>query len=68
MTTSELQKILLSDNELSVKEVSQTIYDLMCDALGELAKDLPRDDRYWYQGEINGFQIALDLLEHCKKE
>ena len=65
MTTSELQKILQSDKPLTVSNIGNILYQLKCDIIREQLNLDPTDHKYsWYSGEMNGFQIALDLLEH----
>ena len=66
MTTSELQKILQSNKPLTVSNIGNILYQLKCDIIREQLNLDPNDPKYsWYNGEMNGFQIALDLLEHA---
>lgn len=60
MTTEELQKILQSDEQLSLNEVKQIIYELKNDCVQY------NEDQFkagFYNGELNAFYICLDLLE-----
>lgn len=77
MTFEGLHDILDNENyKLSLKELQQVIYDLKQDCFHETFKlfdelstnkiseeHYARDNSY-YNGEINAFQIVLDLLEH----
>lgn len=77
MTFEELHEILDNENyKLSLKELQQVICELKQDCHNETYKilkeydnwgceqiDYVRDNSY-YNGEVNAFQIALDLLEH----
>lgn len=69
MTTNKLQEILQSDKKLTVSEVQKIIWELKQDAFRESCKHLaePKTMR-WYDGEVNGFQICLDLLEKLEVE
>lgn len=60
MTTEELQKILQSDEQLSLNEVKQIIYELKNDCVQY------NEDQFkagFYNGELNAFYLCLDLLE-----
>jgi hypothetical protein len=62
MTTEKLQKILQSDEQLSLNEVKQILYELKNDLMGNF--DI--ENKYeagFNAGEINAFYICLDLLE-----
>ncbi len=62
MTTEKLQKILQSDEQLSLDEVKQILYELKNDLIGNF--DI--ENKYeagFNAGEINAFYICLDLLE-----
>lgn len=63
MTTEELHLIL--DNprkKVTVKELKQIVYELKMDCVGELA--CGEHMASFYTGEVNAFQIVLDLLDH----
>lgn len=70
MATAELQKILDDENnKITMKELSQIVYDLKRDTWGEYYKE--NDKKYannyklaFYDGETNAFQIVIDLLDH----
>ena len=65
MTTDELQEILQSNKPLTVSNVGDILHQLKGDIIREQLNLDPTDHKYsWYSGEMNGFQIALDLLEH----
>ena len=77
MSTSELHEILDNkDRKLTIAELKQIIYELKQDCHNETYKLLEEYDNWgceqkdyirdnsFYKGEINGFQICLDLLEH----
>ena len=70
MTTSELQAILQSEKKYSVAEIQNIIQELIHDAIQEFGNYI--DGRHkeceWYQGEINGFYICRDLLDHLGSE
>ena len=71
MTPSELQKILRSDEKLTVKQVKEIIWQLKSDCLEfqnklfdkELEKNRYNREYGFYDGEANAFYICLDLLE-----
>lgn len=75
MTPAELQKILRSDEKLTVKQVKEIIWELKQDCFdktyemygkGKLIGELIVDQKY-YQGETNAFYICLDLLEKVEE-
>lgn len=70
MTTAELHKYLDSKEPLTVDQVKEIIYQLKQDAFNEMCKveDFTDWHQSWYNGEINGFQIALDLLEKVRSD
>lgn len=81
MTFKQLHEILDNeDRKLSLFELEQVIYELKQDCINETyklfclyqEKEIKREDyinkNSFYNGESNAFQIALDLLEHLKKE
>lgn len=76
MTPAELQKILRSDEKLTVKQVKEIIWELKQDCFdkiyemygkGKLIGELIVDQKY-YQGESNAFYICLDLLEKVEED
>ena len=70
MTTAELHEILDDENrKLTVDELKEVVYQLKCDAFNEATKRICNLEGYsyrFYNGEVNAFQICLDLLEHLK--
>lgn len=82
MTFEQLHEILDNeDRKLSVKELKQVIYELKQDCFDKvvqlshkfsnvvLTEEMRKSftiDSSFYNGEINAFEIALDLLEHLK--
>lgn len=70
MTTNELQDILQSDKKYSVSEIQNIIQELIHDAIKEFTKYIDGEHKEcaWYQGEINGFYICRDLLDHLESE
>ena len=79
MTFRELHEILDDeDKKLSLKELQQVIYELKQDCFNlsyqrlaqysekEIDKETYVNDRGFYIGEENAFQIVLDLLEHLE--
>ena len=70
MTPAELQKILQSDEKLSVEQVKEIIWQLKNDCLEQqnklfdkvLEKNKFNRDYGFYDGETNAFYICLDLL------
>ena len=73
MTQTELHQILDDENKkITLKEYMEILYQLKWDtvdfATKEDFKNGTSNKYYWYQGETNAFQIALDLSEHIKEE
>lgn len=73
MTVAELHKILDDENKkISLKEYKEILFQLKCDVQNEIYKLIKEDVSHpklkWYTGEMNGFQLALDLSEHIKEE
>lgn len=70
MTTGELHKYLESKEPLTVKQVKDIIYQLQHDSFDEVFKlnDVESWKYSWYNGQINGFQIALDLLNKVRSD
>lgn len=77
MKSSELHEILDDKNrKLTLDELKQVIYELKQDCHNETYKLLEEYDNWgceqkdyirdnsFYNGEINAFQIVLDLLKH----
>lgn len=69
MTTGELHRYLDSKEPLTVEQVKEIIYQLKQDAFIEMCTVLNFTDLdySWYDGEMNGFQIALGLLGKVKE-
>lgn len=71
MIPAELQKILQSNEKLSVKQVKEIIWQLQQDCFQkkyELIQDdlTPKEyiaEQRFYDGETNAFYICLDLME-----
>lgn len=76
MTPAELQKILQSDEKLTVKQVKEIIWQLKSDCLEfqnklfdkELEKNRYNREYGFYDGESNAFYICLDLLEKVEED
>lgn len=72
MTTAELHNILDDKNKkISLKEYQDILYQLKNDTIAlatreEVEKQEETKRCYWYQGETNGFQIALELSKHIE--
>ena len=62
MTVDKLQNILTNEKQYSLEEIEQFIYELRQDCLTELNSTW----NPFYQGEMNAFQISLDLLSKIK--
>lgn len=72
MTITELHKILDNENrKITLKEYQEILYQLKWDVQDEIYKlteeYVTHPKLKWYNGEMNGFQIALDLSEHIKE-
>jgi hypothetical protein len=70
MTTAELHEILDDENrKITLKEYQEILYQLKSDVIHTLANSkVSTDEERWYAGEMNGFQLALDLSEHIKEK
>lgn len=70
MTIDELHAYLDSKEPLTVEQVKEIIYQLKQDSFNEIVKNTNFDDWrvQWYNGEMNGFQIALDLLGKVRSD
>lgn len=71
MTVAELHKILDDENKkITLKEYQEILYQLKSDVIHILSTttSCEYEDERWYAGEMNGFQLALDLSEHIKEE
>lgn len=68
MTVAELHEILDDENKIiSLKEYQEILFQLKHDCTKQIADwdyDIISKEYQWYTGEMNGFQIALDLSEH----
>lgn len=64
MTNAELQEILQGDNNLTVNEVLNILYQIEIDINREITKcDFEEKTKHaWYNGEINAFYIARNLI------
>lgn len=69
MTVAELHEILDDENrKITLKEYQEILYQLKSDVIHILATSkVSADEERWYAGEMNGFQLALDLSEHIKE-
>lgn len=72
MTTAELHQILDDENKkITLKEYQEILYQLNWDVQSEICKltkeDITHPEIKWYNGEMNGFQLALSLSEHIKE-
>jgi hypothetical protein len=69
MRASELQAILQNNKKYSVTEIQNIIQELIHDGIGEINEHFNEQNTVrWYQGEINGFYICRDLLDHLESE
>lgn len=70
MTTDELHAYLDSKEPLTVNQVKNIICQLQHDSFCELFKvnDVKNWRYNWYSGQINGFHIALDLLNKVRSD
>lgn len=73
MTTAELHQILDDENKkITLKEYQEILYQLKWDVCDEICKlteeDISHPKIKWYNGEMNGFQLALSLSEHIKEK
>ena len=71
MTVAELHEILDDENrKITLKEFQEILYQLKWDVQDEICKltkeDMTQPILKWYNGEMNGFQLAWDLSEHIK--
>ena len=73
MTVAELHKILDDKNKkITLKEYQEILFQLKWDVQDKLC-ELTKEENCdyptvkWYIGEMNGFQLALDLSEHIKE-
>lgn len=70
MNTAELHKILDDENKkITSKDLCLIVNELKNDVWGEYYKENDKKDANnftlaFYNGEINAFQIVLDLLDH----
>ena len=70
MTTEEVHEIL--DNEerkLTADELKEVVFKLKQDVFARYSEALEHENLHisqFYIGEVNAFQICLDLLEHLK--
>lgn len=60
MTTEKLQEILSSDEQLSLDDVKEIIYELKNDCCQFNEEPYKAG---FYSGEMNAFYICLDLLD-----
>ena len=72
MTTAELHQILDDENKkITLKEYQEILYQLNWDVQSKICKltkeDVSHPEIKWYNGEMNAFQVALDLSEHIKE-
>ena len=70
MTVAELHEILDDKNKkITLKEFQRLLWEMQKDANEEHTKYEFNDKEFqWYCGEMNGFQLALDLSEHIEEE
>ena len=69
MTVEELHSILDdSSKKITLPQFQEVIQALKNDVF-HLMNDMekPKNEREWYSGEHNAFQIVLDLSEHIKE-
>lgn len=72
MKASTLQEIIGSEaKKLTIRELTDIIYELKKDCHSELIEAEERNDRRearFYSGEINAFNICLDLLDKVQNQ
>lgn len=72
MKASTLQEIIGSEaKKLTIRELTDIIYELKKDCHSELIETEERNDRRearFYSGEINAFNICLDLLDKVQNQ
>ena len=72
MTVAELHEILDDENrKITLKEYQEILFQLKHDCTQQIVDwdcDITSKEYQWYYGEMNGFQLALDLSEHIKEE
>lgn len=73
MTVAELHELLDDENrKITLKEYQEILYQLKWDVQSEICKltkeDVAHPNIKWYNGEMNGFQLALSLSEHIKEK
>lgn len=72
MTVAELHEILDDENKkITLKEYQDILFQLKHDCTQQIVDwdyDITSKEYQWYCGEMNGFQLALDLSEHIKGE
>ena len=69
MTDEDLHRILDdSSKKITIPQFQEVIQALKNDVF-HLMNDMgkPENEREWYSGEHNAFQIVLDLSEHIKE-
>lgn len=65
MKSTELQDILQSEKQLTIKEIKNIIYELKNDVIHKAELDNHYECGF-YNGEVNAFYICLDLLDKCE--
>ena len=65
MKSTELQNILQSEKQLTIKEIKNIIYELKNDVIHKAELDNHYECGF-YNGEVNAFYICLDLLDKCE--
>ena len=68
MTPAELQKILQSDDKLTVKQVKEAIKELHEIAIADYRVETRQTTKQFYDGQVNAFYICLDLLEKVEEK
>ncbi len=64
----EFKVMFESERKYSVAEIQNIIQELIRDTTTALNSTDSINPKVWYQGELNGFYICRDLLDHIESE
>lgn len=69
MKENKHKNYLNSDSQLTIEQVKEIILELKDEAINKTREIRDFDDwkLHWYNGEIIGLQITLNLLERIKR-